>query len=110
MDGKKIHLKWIRSGIGFSWRQKEMVRSLGLRRLHQVVERPDTPQIRGLVARIAHLVEIVDRPPQRQHSSLPEYSILAAEPASVPASGQTAQIAEETSAPGSGETRPAADD
>ncbi|PYU99467.1 MAG: hypothetical protein DMG26_16520, partial [Acidobacteria bacterium] len=45
-----ILIKWVRSGIGFNYRQEEMVRSLGLRRLHHVVERPDNPHTRGLVA------------------------------------------------------------
>lgn len=66
----------MRSGIGFSYRQKEMVRSLGLRRLNQVVERPDTPQIRGLVARIPHLVEVVPEPAKLTAWGLmPEYTL-----------------------------------
>jgi large subunit ribosomal protein L30 len=56
---KTIRIKWVRSGIGFPRRQKTWVRSLGLTELNQVVERPDTPQIRGLVARAHHLVEIL---------------------------------------------------
>jgi large subunit ribosomal protein L30 len=77
---RTIHIKWVRSGIGFTRRQKGMVRSLGLRRLNQVVERIDSPQVRGLVARIPHLVEIVDgapRPPV--WASIPEYTLLPIE-------------------------------
>lgn len=73
---RSVHIKWIRSGIGFTRWQKEMVRSLGLRRLNQVVERPDTPQIRGLVANIPHLVEIVSKPAKPAWLSVPEYTIL----------------------------------
>lgn len=73
---RTIQIKWVRSGIGFAHRQKEMVRSLGLRRLNQVVQRPDTPQIRGLVARIPHLVTIVDEPSKPSAwAAVPEYTL-----------------------------------
>lgn len=58
--GKTIQIRWIRSGIGFSWRQKQIIRGLGFRKLNQVITRPDTPAIRGMVAAIPHLVAIVD--------------------------------------------------
>jgi large subunit ribosomal protein L30 len=70
-----IHIKWIRSGIGFSHRQKAMIRALGFGRLNQVVERPDTPQTRGLVAALAHLVEVVEPPQQPKWAAVPEYAI-----------------------------------
>ena len=54
-----LRIKYIRSSIGRSERQKKIVRSLGLRRLNQVVERQDTPAVRGVVAKIPHLVQIV---------------------------------------------------
>ncbi len=94
---KKIWIKWARSGIGFSYRVKGMVRSLGLRRLNQVVERPDTPPVRGLVARIPHLVEVVDEPPTSVWGSLPEYTISPGEAAPVskrPAARVEAEVAE----------------
>lgn len=74
-----IHIKWVRSGIGFPRRQKEMVKSLGLRRLNQVVARPDTPHIRGLVAKVPHLVAVVGQPARPKWSDLPEYTIVPAE-------------------------------
>lgn len=98
-----IHIKWVRSGIGFPRRQKETVKSLGLRRLNQVVERPDTAHIRGLVAKVPHLVEIVDPSESPAWSSLPEYTIIAAEarPVSKPrAKRATKEAAVETSAAG----------
>jgi large subunit ribosomal protein L30 len=52
-------IKLVRSPIGYSERQRRVVAGLGLRRLHQVVERKDTPEIRGMVAKISHLVEVV---------------------------------------------------
>jgi len=79
----KVYVKWIRSGIGFPRRQKNIVKSLGLRRLNQVVERPDTVHIRGLVASVPHLVELVDPPASPAWSSLPEYRILETRPKSV---------------------------
>ena len=53
---RTIQIKWVRSGIGFNYQQKTIVRSLGFRRLNQMVVRPDTPQIRGIVAAVPHLV------------------------------------------------------
>jgi large subunit ribosomal protein L30 len=78
-SSKTIQVRWVRSAIGFSDQQKRRVQSLGLRRLQQVVELPDTPSVRGLVARVAHLVQIA--PPSRRPrwASVPEYSIRAPE-------------------------------
>lgn len=76
---KAIHIKWVRSGIGFTRHQKKMVRSLGLLRLNQVVERPDTPQIRGLVENIPHLVQVVSAPAKPAWMSVPEYAIFPPE-------------------------------
>lgn len=60
MAGKKIKIKYVRSAIGRPQRQKDVVRGLGLKKLNQVVERVDTPEIRGMVAKIPHLVQIVE--------------------------------------------------
>ena len=76
-----IHIKWVRSGIGFSRKQKEVVRSIGLRRLNQVVERPDTIHFRGLVAKVSHLVEVVEPSPAPAWAGVPEYKILPADAA-----------------------------
>ena len=54
-----IKVKQIGSVIGCTDKQRASVRGLGLRRMHQVVERADTPEIRGMVKRIPHLVAIV---------------------------------------------------
>jgi large subunit ribosomal protein L30 len=56
---KQIQIKLIRSGIGFPDKQKRVIKGLGFSRLNQVITRPDTPQIRGMVFKIRHLVEIV---------------------------------------------------
>ena len=80
-----ILIKWVRSGIGFDYRQEEMVRSLGLRRLNQVVERLDNPHSRGLVAKVAHLVEIVGETRKPAWADVPEYRIGPPEVAPVTA-------------------------
>ncbi len=57
---KSIMIEQYRSGIGFSLRQKRTLRALGLRKMNQRVERPDNPAVRGMVAKICHLVRIVE--------------------------------------------------
>lgn len=56
----RIRIKLTRSPIGNRQRHKDTVRSLGLRRMHQVVEQPDNPQIRGMIFAVRHLVEVVE--------------------------------------------------
>lgn len=73
-----IHIKWVRSGIGYSRKQREVVRSIGLRRLNQVVERPDTVHFRGLVAKVSHLVEVVSPSNAPAWAGVPEYRIIPA--------------------------------
>lgn len=90
-----IHIKWIRSGIGFTRKQKEIVRSIGLHRLNQVVERPDTAHFHGLVAKVSHLVEVVSPPVAPGWSELPEYKVVPAEPA---AAAQRPRVAESSPA------------
>lgn len=53
-----LKIRWVRSSIGCPQNMRQTIRGLGLRRLHQIVERPDTPAIRGMVAKVHHLVEI----------------------------------------------------
>jgi large subunit ribosomal protein L30 len=59
-DTKTIRIKLIASPIGRVEPQKKMVRSLGLRKMNQIVEKPDTPAFRGVVRKIPHLLAIVD--------------------------------------------------
>ena len=58
-DGGKVHLKWVRSAICAPVKQKRVIKGLGFTRLNQIVERPDTAAIRGMVAKVPHLVEIL---------------------------------------------------
>jgi large subunit ribosomal protein L30 len=55
----KIQLKWVISAICAPVRQKQVIKGLGFTRLNQVIERPDNPAIRGMVAKVPHLVEIL---------------------------------------------------
>ena len=72
---RTVLIKWVRSGIGFSHQQKRIVRSLGLKKLNQEVKRPDTPQIRGLVAKVPHLLKIVEAASKPAWTLVPEYTI-----------------------------------
>lgn len=54
----KLKITWVKSSIGYSQRQKDTVRALGLRRLGQVVAHDDTPVIRGMVNKVSHLVQV----------------------------------------------------
>ena len=56
----KVKIQYYRSTIAFPKTQKEVVRSLGLRKLNQIVERPDTPSMRGAVAKVPHLLRIIE--------------------------------------------------
>jgi large subunit ribosomal protein L30 len=57
--GSKIQLKWVRSAIAAPVKHKLVIRGLGFTRLNQVIVREDTPSIRGMVAKVPHLVEIL---------------------------------------------------
>jgi large subunit ribosomal protein L30 len=59
-NNAKIKIQYYRSTIAFPTKQKEIVRSLGLTKLNQVVERPDTPSMRGAVAKVPHLIRIIE--------------------------------------------------
>jgi large subunit ribosomal protein L30 len=60
MEGK-IKIKLVHSPICTPEKHKKIVRGLGLRKINQVVERPDTPGFRGMVKKIPHLVELVEK-------------------------------------------------
>ena len=53
-----LKIKWVRSFIGCPRGMRQTIRGLGFRRMQQVVERPDTPAIRGMLAKVHHLIEI----------------------------------------------------
>ena len=53
-----LRITLTKSPIGYSYRQKRTVQALGLRRLHHTVEQKDTPAIRGMIAKVKHLVTV----------------------------------------------------
>jgi large subunit ribosomal protein L30 len=55
---KTLRVKQVKSGIGFTQRQRQTLRGLGLKRMLQVVELEDTPAVRGMITSIAHLVRV----------------------------------------------------
>ena len=93
---KMIRIKWVRSGIGFTHYQKTIVRSLGLNKLNHTVVRPDTPQIRGIVAAVPHLLEIVPEPSTPAWAAVPEYTVYA--PAAEPQTAAESNPAEASEA------------
>jgi len=58
MAEKKLRITYVKSAIGYSIRQKATIQSLGLRKLNQTVVHEDTPVIRGMLAKVNHLVRV----------------------------------------------------
>jgi len=56
----KIKIKWVVSFISCTDDMRQTIRGLGLRRLHQVVERENTPETQCMIHKVRHLVEVVD--------------------------------------------------
>lgn len=54
----KLRITSVRSIIGMPHPQRRVMQALGLRRMHQTVERVDTPSIRGMVRKVRHLVSV----------------------------------------------------
>jgi len=55
---RKLRIRQVKSAGGHRFDQDRTIRALGLRRLNQVVEHNDTPQIRGMVFKVRHLVQV----------------------------------------------------
>lgn len=55
---KKITITQTKSGIDFPARQRRTLEALGIRRMHQTVEHDDSPQLRGMINRVRHLVDV----------------------------------------------------
>ncbi len=55
-----VKVKWVRSFIGCTDDMRQTIRGLGLRKMNQVVERQDTPETRGMIHKVRHLVEVVE--------------------------------------------------
>ena len=57
-QGKRVRVTQVRSQIGFDRRQRATLRGLGLWRMRQTVELEDTPQVRGMIRKVVHLVKV----------------------------------------------------
>lgn len=55
-DVKTLQITLLRSPIGTTYRHKATLRAMGLRRIRQTVEQADTPQLRGMLAKVGHMV------------------------------------------------------
>ncbi len=58
----KLRITYKKSVIGYNEKQRVTVKTLGLRKLNQVVEHTDTPEIRGMINKVAHLVTVEEVP------------------------------------------------
>jgi large subunit ribosomal protein L30 len=56
-----LEIKQVKSANGTNARQKDTLRTLGLRRIGQTVERPDSPQLRGMVHKVQHLIVVEEK-------------------------------------------------
>jgi large subunit ribosomal protein L30 len=54
----KLHITVVKSSIGYAKDQRQTLNALGLRRLHQSVEREDSPSVRGMLFKVKHLVKV----------------------------------------------------
>ena len=55
---KKVHITLVRSLLGYPQRQRKTAWALGLRKMHQIVEVADTVAVRGMVAKVPHLLKL----------------------------------------------------
>lgn len=58
MSAAKLRVVLVKSEIGYDREQRATLRGLGLRRIRQTSELPDTPAVRGMIARVQHLVRV----------------------------------------------------
>jgi large subunit ribosomal protein L30 len=56
--GRTLAIRQVKSGIGYNYKQKATLKALGLAKIGRVRRHPDNPQIRGMIAKIAHLVVV----------------------------------------------------
>ncbi len=60
MDGKKLRIRLTKSLIGLSPKQEATVKALGLRRINRTVTHEDNATIRGMIAKVPHVLEVTD--------------------------------------------------
>lgn len=59
--GASLKIQYFRSAIGTPGKHRLIIKSLGFKRLNQVINRVDTPAVRGMVAQVPHLVKILEQ-------------------------------------------------
>ncbi|MFC2073030.1 50S ribosomal protein L30 [Chloroflexota bacterium] len=57
----KLHITWVKSGIGYSEDQKRTLKALGFHRLNQSVAQHDSASIRGMINKVRHLVKVEEK-------------------------------------------------
>ena len=57
---RTISIKWKKSASGKPGYQKKTIQGLGFKRLNQTITLPDRPEIRGMIRRVGHLVEVIE--------------------------------------------------
>ena len=62
---KSLKIKQIKSAIGYSKREKNTIKALGIKRLQQEVIRPNNPQIKGMIAKVRHLLQVEELKPEK---------------------------------------------
>jgi len=60
MEKKKLKVTLVKSPIGFNEKQSRVVESMGLRRIRHSVELADTPEVRGMIHKVRHLIEVAE--------------------------------------------------
>lgn len=60
MATKTIKIQQVKSAIGYHISQKKTVKALGFHKMNQILEKNDTPQIRGMISKVSHLVKILE--------------------------------------------------
>jgi large subunit ribosomal protein L30 len=61
----KLRIIWKKSAIGYSRDQRTTLKTLGFRRLNQAVVQNDTPEIRGMINKVRHLVQVEEAPAEK---------------------------------------------
>ncbi len=54
----KLRITYQKSAIGYNVKQKATIKALGLKKLNQTVEHEDTPAVRGMIAKVPHLIHV----------------------------------------------------
>jgi large subunit ribosomal protein L30 len=60
-SAKRLTVRWVKSAIGYNVRQKRTLKALGFTKLGQVVEHEDSPQMRGMLNAVIHLVQVEEK-------------------------------------------------